>query len=126
MRPLFHPAIDEVTVEAVLHALSDPTRVAIFSEIAGAGANCTQTCSDFVHISDRAIPKSTLSLHFKVLRESGLIRSERIGVEMRNISRCTELQHRFPGLIASIIKAHKIQQADEARVQKSAKSRRKK
>ena len=80
MRPLFHPSIEDVTVEAILHALSDPVRVAIFSQIVG--ASCSQICSNFSNISDKAIPKSTLSQHFKGLREAGLIRGERQGVEM--------------------------------------------
>jgi DNA-binding transcriptional ArsR family regulator len=113
MRPLFHPSIDDVTVEAILHALSDPTRVAIFAQIAG--ASCPQTCSNFVNISQKAIPKSTLSQHFKALREAGLIRGERQGVEMRNTSRCAEIDKRFPGLITAIVKAHNIQLAEEVR-----------
>jgi DNA-binding transcriptional ArsR family regulator len=113
MRPLFHPSMEHVTVEAILHALSDPVRAAIFVQIAG--ASCPKTCSNFVNISEKAIPKSTLSQHFKALREAGLIRGERQGVEMRNTSRCAEIDKRFPGLIASIIKAHNIQQAEEAR-----------
>ncbi len=112
MKPLFHPSIDDVTVEAILHALSDPARVAIFAQIAG--ASCPQTCSNFVNISQKAIPKSTLSQHFKALREAGLIRGERQGVEMRNTSRCAEIDKRFPGLIAAIVKAHNIQLAEEA------------
>ncbi|MFL6310541.1 MAG: ArsR/SmtB family transcription factor [Terriglobales bacterium] len=113
MRPLFHPSIEDVTVEAIMHALSDPVRVAIFAEIAG--ASCPQTCSNFVNISQRTIPKSTLSQHFKSLREAGLIRGERQGVEMRNISRCAEIDQRFPGLIAAIVNAHHIQQAEAKR-----------
>jgi len=50
-----------------------------------------------------------LSQHFKVLRDAGLIRSERVGVEMRNTSRCTEIETRFPGLVAAIVNAHRIQ-----------------
>jgi DNA-binding transcriptional ArsR family regulator len=115
MRPLFHPSIEDVTVEAIMHALSDPVRVAIFAEIAG--ASCPQTCSNFVNISQRTIPKSTLSQHFKSLREAGLIRGERQGVEMRNTSRCAEIDKRFPGLIAAIVKAHHIQQAEAKRGQ---------
>ena len=113
MRPLFHPSIEEVTVEGILHALSDPVRVAIYADIVG--QECPQNCSDFLTVSDKAIPKSTLSQHFKILREAGLIRSERHGVEMHNISRCTELERRFPGLIRAIVTAHTIQSADEAR-----------
>lgn len=109
MRPLFHPSIDDIRPEAILHALSDPVRAAIFIDIAG--ASCAQTCSAFSSVGDRAIPKSSLSQHFKVLREAGLIRSERQGVEMRNTSRCVEVQDRFPGLIPAIIDAYKAEAA---------------
>jgi DNA-binding transcriptional ArsR family regulator len=104
MRPLFHPAIEDVTVEGILHALSDPVRVAIYAEIVA--SDCSRNCSDFLRISQKDIPKSTLSQHFRILREAGLIRSERRGVEMHNSSRCSEMDARFPGLIAAIVKAH--------------------
>jgi DNA-binding transcriptional ArsR family regulator len=117
MKLLFHPSIKDVTVEGIMHALSDPVRVAIFAHIAG--ASCPQTCSNFVNISDKSIPKSTLSQHFKALREAGLIRGERQGVEMHNTSRCAEIDKRFPGLIAAIVKAHNIQLAGNGRKRKS-------
>jgi DNA-binding transcriptional ArsR family regulator len=104
MRPLFHPAIEDLRPEAILHALSDPVRVAIFAEISGAG--CVDTCSAFATVGDRAIPKSSLSHHIKILREAGLIRCERHGVEMRNHSRCAEVDKRFPGLLATILNAY--------------------
>jgi DNA-binding transcriptional ArsR family regulator len=130
MRPLFHPSIDDVTVEGILHALSDPVRVAIFSDIAA--SDSAQTCSTFLNVSEKKIPKSTLSQHFKSLRDAGLIRSERLGVEMHNTSRCAEIDKRFPGLIAAIIKAHKIESEgkqlgrEAARRKKSQRSRTKK
>ena len=107
MRPLFHPSIADVSVEGILHALSDPVRVAIFAQIAG--SNCSHTCSNFLNVIEKQIPKSTLSQHFKALREAGLIRGERHGVEMQNTSRCLEVDKRFPGLIAAIVCAHKAQ-----------------
>jgi len=107
MRPLFHPSIEDVTVEAILHALSDPVRVAIYAGIVASA--CPQNCSNFLIISEKAIPKSTLSQHFKALREAGLIRSERIGVEMHNTSRCMEIEQRFPGLLTAIVSAYKAQ-----------------
>jgi DNA-binding transcriptional ArsR family regulator len=113
MRPLFHPSIEDVTVEAILHALSDPVRVAIYADIVG--SECSQNCSNFLRVSDKAIPKSTLSQHFKALREAGLIRGERIGVEMHNTSRCAELEKRFPGLISSIVNAHNVQLSGKRR-----------
>ena len=107
MTPLFHPQIEDVPIEAVLHALSDPSRVAIFVQIAEAASPAT--CSTFLNVVDKVVPKSTLSQHFKTLREAGLIRSERHGVEMRNVSRCEEMNARFPGLLPAIIKAHQAQ-----------------
>lgn len=107
VKPLFHPSIDNISVESLLHALSDPVRVAIFTRITS--AECSATCSTFQNITEHPIPKSTLSQHFKVLREAGLIRAERKGIEMHNTSRCFEIESRFPGLIASIIQAYTLQ-----------------
>src|SRR3954464_14395163 len=97
MRPLFHPSMEDVTVEGILHALSDPVRVAMYADILG--QDRASTCSAFLRVRDQAIPKATLSGHFRILREAGLIRSERFGVEMRNTPRCAEIEGRFPGLI---------------------------
>ena len=107
MRPLFHPSVGDVTVEGILHALSDPVRVAILAEIAG--QECSQNCSNFLTVGTQTIPRSTLSQHLKVLRESGLIRGERRGVEMHHGSRCAEIDVRFPGLIGSIVAAYTVQ-----------------
>jgi DNA-binding transcriptional ArsR family regulator len=119
MRPLFHPSIEDITVESILHALSDPVRAAIYADIVA--SNCAQTCSTFRMVSDKSIPKSTLSQHFKALREAGLIRSERRGVEMHNTSRCAELEPRFPGLIPAIVNAHTIQSTRKPRATAAAK-----
>lgn len=104
MRPLIHPAIEDVRPEAIIHALSDPNRAAIFAKIMRAG--CVQACSAVAAVGDRVIPKSSLSNHFKVLREAGLIRSERHGVELRNHSRWAEVEERFPGLLPAILNAY--------------------
>ncbi|MCW6506420.1 ArsR/SmtB family transcription factor [Lichenifustis flavocetrariae] len=104
MRPLAHPALDDITLTGILHALSDETRVAIFVGIAGSAYS--QRCAAFTTVSEKTVPKSTLSQHFKALREAGLIRSERQGVEMLNTSRCAEVETRFPGLIPAIIGAY--------------------
>lgn len=123
MRPLIHPAIEDITVEGILHALSDPVRVSIYASLAASGS--PSICSSFLEVSDRSIPKSTLSQHFKALREAGLVRSERQGVEMHNSSRCKEIQERFPGLLMAILNAHKIQADDTARATKRKKAARK-
>jgi DNA-binding transcriptional ArsR family regulator len=96
--------MENVTVEGILHALSDPVRTAIYAGIVA--QECPQSCAAFLTVGDKPIPKSTLSQHFKILREAGLIRSERHGVEMHNTSRCAELERRFPGLIRAIVTAY--------------------
>jgi DNA-binding transcriptional ArsR family regulator len=121
MRPLFHPSVGDVTVEAILHALSDPVRVAIYADIVG--SECSQNCSTFLSVSNKTIPKSTLSQYFKTLREAGLIRSERRGVEMHNTSRCAELENRFPGLIKAIVNAHYIQLKGKGRSSNGSKAK---
>ena len=103
MRLLQHPAIDDISVEGILYALSDPNRAHIFAAIAAASQ--PHTCSAFLAIGEQVLPKSTLSQHFKVLREAGLIRSERHGVELHNTTRCEEINQRYPGLLPSITAA---------------------
>ena len=107
MRPLLHPAIEDVSIEAVLHALADPVRVAICAELSGPG--CTSNCSALQDILSKPIPKSTLSQHFRILREAGLIRSERRGVEVLNCSRFAEIDARFPNVLTAIVNAYKLQ-----------------
>jgi DNA-binding transcriptional ArsR family regulator len=121
MKPLVHPALDDITVEGILHALSDPTRVEIFSKIADSG--CSANCSSFLTVGEKAVPKSTLSQHFKVLRDAGLVRSERIGVEMQNTSRCREIETRFPGLLPAIVSALKTQTSERSASRPSKKSK---
>lgn len=108
-----HPAADDITIEGILHALSDPVRLRIFTAIAN--SDCSQTCSSFLNLEERTIPKSTLSQHFKALREAGLIRSERRGTEMQNTSRCAEIDKRFPGLLKAIASAVKAEQKSKKR-----------
>lgn len=104
MRRLTHPPIDDVTVEGILHALSDPERMAIFASLTGADA--AQACTNFQKINERTVPKSTLSQHFRVLREAGLVHGERQGVEMLNSSRRAEIDKRFPGLLDAVMGAY--------------------
>jgi DNA-binding transcriptional ArsR family regulator len=119
MRPLFHPSANEIRVESILHALSDPVRLRIYMDIAR--ADCPQICSNFTTVMDKTLPKSTLSQHFKILREAGLIRSERHGVAMRNVTRCAELKERFGPLIASIIEAYQRQEPPPRKIKKREK-----
>ena len=120
VKPLIHPAIQDVPLAAILHALADPVRVALFAEIVS--QECARNCTKLVTVLETPIPKSTLSQHLRILREAGLIHGERHGVEMRNTSRCAEIEARYPGLIRSIVGAHEIQIESEKK-QRSRRAR---
>lgn len=104
MRPLYHPSVQEITVEGILYALGDPVRAKILADIAR--SECPQNCSTFLKMQDANLPKSTLSKHFKILRDAGLIRSVRKGVELHNTSRCSEIKDRFGPMVREILQAY--------------------
>ena len=60
----------------------------------------------FVELSDG---RGDAFLHLKALREAGLIRSERKGVELHNTSRCQEISTRFGPLLSAVLQAHLAQ-----------------
>jgi len=95
--PLSHPERYELQLAAVLHALSDPMRLRIVSELAASGDE--RTCSSF----DLPIVKSTCTHHFKVLRESGVIRQRVSGTKRVNSLRREDLEVRFPGLLEAVL-----------------------
>jgi DNA-binding transcriptional ArsR family regulator len=112
VKPLIHPALTDVTLEGILHALSDAVRAQIFVEICK--REDPRPCTDFLNVNGRSIPKSTLSQYIRTLREAGLIRCERRGVEMYNTNRRAEIDQRFPGLISALLDAHARQQRSSA------------
>jgi DNA-binding transcriptional ArsR family regulator len=94
-----HPAASDITLEGIFGALSHPTRLNIVLFMLKKGSQCS-SCSEVAPGGD--IAKSTLSNHFRILREAGLVRSEKRGVEHRNILRKEEIDARFPGLLKLI------------------------
>jgi DNA-binding transcriptional ArsR family regulator len=98
MRNLHHPRIDEVSLPDVLHALSDPVRLQIVRALA---EREEQSCSAV----EASVSKSTLSHHFKVLREAGVTHTRVNGTHRYVSLREEELENRFPGLLGSILAA---------------------
>ncbi|WP_119269040.1 ArsR/SmtB family transcription factor [Taklimakanibacter deserti] len=91
-RSFNHPAVCDISLDHVLHALSDPMRRHIVQKLmASDSMSCIQACA--------TLPPSTVSFHHKVLREAGLIRSEKKGVEVINTLRRQDIDERFPGLL---------------------------
>lgn len=95
-----HPRAEDFSLPKVLAALGDPIRLDIVRRLA-ADKSC-KSCSEAAPESD--IAKSTLSHHFRILREAGIIYTEKRGVEHRNVVRLQDLNRRFPGLLGKILK----------------------
>ena len=97
-RPFTHPAQSDLSLDNVLHALSDPVRREIVQKLmASDRMSCARACAQH--------PPSTVSFHHKILRDAGLIRSEKIGVEVINTLRRGDIDERFPGLLDAVFPA---------------------
>ncbi len=104
-RSLKHPERDEIRLESVLHALSDPVRLRIFRSLADAEDELS--CSVF----ELPVSKSTTTHHFRVLRESGVIRQIYRGTAKMSALRRDDLEALFPGLLDALL-ASAAHQAD--------------
>jgi len=96
-RPAFISTMIEMELTDVLHALGDPVRLAIVRELAD---ESPRACGTFAHLG---VSNSTLSHHFKVLREAGVIETHAEGSRRLNTLRRAELAARFPGLLESVL-----------------------
>ncbi len=100
MAALEFPSPDQFELTGVMYALSDPTRLAIVGQLAssrGRPLSCTAL------LADR--PKSSMSHHFKILRQAGVIETTAEGKEHLNRLRIGDLEARFPGLMKTVLRA---------------------
>lgn len=100
--PLPEPARDEIRLERVMAALSDPLRIQVVRQLLLDSEGYDHTCGWFGF--DR--PKSTLTHHFRCLREAGLIQQRQYGLERRSRVRADDMEARFPGLLALVAAWH--------------------
>lgn len=98
-----HPEPDEIALGPVLLALADPLRRHVVAELARAPADTERTCASF----GLPVTKATLTHHFRVLREAGLIRQVDRGNSRAAKLRKADIDARLPGLLALL-------EADEA------------
>ncbi|WP_340115752.1 helix-turn-helix domain-containing protein [Pelagibius sp. 7325] len=96
MRTLKHPKAGEIELTRVLYALSDPVRLDVVRQLAHEG---TCTCAAL----DHGRPKSSMSHHFRVLRDSGVVLTRTDGPAHMNELRRDELDRLFPGLLDSVL-----------------------
>ncbi len=101
MREPTYPKEREIELSQVLYALSDPVRLRIVRIL---WDEEERTCGTF----PIDMPKSTLSHHFKVLRECGLTMTRSEGTSRIISLRRKELGRRFPGVLTAILRvAHR-------------------
>ena len=92
-----HPERSEIELPAVLHALSDPHRLEIVRRLDEDDA--PRPCGTL----DFDLSKSTMTHHFRTLREAGVIRQKRQGTTKLTELRREDLDARFPGLLDAVL-----------------------
>jgi DNA-binding transcriptional ArsR family regulator len=92
------PDLEDITMTAVLAALSDEIRLSIVRRLDGGQE---LVCGEF----ELPVTKATRSHHLKVLREAGITRT-RVAGKTRLVSlRRDDLDARFPGLLEAVLGA---------------------
>jgi DNA-binding transcriptional ArsR family regulator len=101
MREPYHPSRGELDLSGVLHALSDPGRLVIVRHLSAEG-ECS--CGHF----ELKISKATLSHHFRVLREAGVVHARPDGRKRYLSLRADDLEARFPGLLHAVLSSEPV------------------
>lgn len=96
--PLDHPDVESVGLDDLLRALADPTRRQIVRLLLAEG---DRPCGTF----GLPVAASTLSHHFRTLRNAGILRQYDDGRQRMNTLRLDELDARFPGLMRAVLDA---------------------
>ncbi|MEJ3654289.1 helix-turn-helix transcriptional regulator [Actinomycetes bacterium KLBMP 9759] len=100
MREPWEPATADIELPQVMHALADPARLEIVARLAAVGGeSCSGTCAGI------DLHKSTLSHHYRVLREAGVTHTTIEGRSRLVRLRRDDLAARFPGLLDAVLAA---------------------
>src|SRR4051812_39833748 len=100
MPGLSHPDRTEIALPAVLDALSDPTRLAIITQLSES-REPEARCQSFLPLGS----KTNLAYHFAKLRTAGVVHVRQEGTARYLSLRRKDLDGRFPGLLDSILAA---------------------
>jgi DNA-binding transcriptional ArsR family regulator len=103
---LTHPRLEDFDLLDVLHALSDPTRMTIVRTLR---ADPERACGTF----PVDVAPSTLTHHFRILREAGVIHQRQDGNRRWTRLRLEDLNRRFPNVVDTIVAAYDGWHADE-------------
>ncbi|MFE2043159.1 ArsR/SmtB family transcription factor [Streptomyces sp. NPDC059477] len=96
MRLLPEPTPEALTLASVLYAFGDPVRLELVRRASSEpGAPCA--------VEGLNVPKSTLTNHWRILREAGVVRMAADGRYRRTWLREDDLNGRFPGLLDAVL-----------------------
>ncbi|MFF8726223.1 ArsR/SmtB family transcription factor [Streptomyces sp. NPDC015171] len=91
-----HPDRDQIRIENVLAALGNPMRLAVVRVL---GDEAEHTCGSILD----GVSKSSMTHHWRVLRDAGVIWQRPSGRENLLSLRRADLDHRYPGLLDAIL-----------------------
>lgn len=106
-RTYHHPDADEIALPRVLFALSEPLRLTMVRVLTERGE------VDSLELGPE-LPRSTLTHHTSLLRESGLVFVRAEGRKCMIRLRADDLEARFPGLIPAILAGYEDEDAADA------------
>lgn len=96
-QPIAHPAREDMSLQGILEALVDPLRRDIVVRLAASEEPIR--CGGF----DASVSLSTMTHHFHVLREAGVVRQFYEGTAKLNALRTDDIEAVAPGLLAAIV-----------------------
>lgn len=100
-----HPDTDDIAIPRVLFALSEPLRLNMVRMLAEHGE------VDSIDLGPE-LPRSTLTHHTSLLRESGLVFVRAEGRKCMIQLRTGDLEQRFPGLLHTVLAGYETDEAD--------------
>ncbi|KAA2265734.1 helix-turn-helix transcriptional regulator [Solihabitans fulvus] len=96
MVELPHPTREQLRLEGVMAALGHPIRMSIVHALASGEET-------FCGAIETGAPKSTMTHHWRVLREAGVLHQRRSGRKLYLTLRRDDLDARFPGLLDLVL-----------------------
>ncbi|WP_129656327.1 ArsR/SmtB family transcription factor [Rothia halotolerans] len=104
-RTYHHPDAEEIAIPRVLFALSEPLRLNMVRKLAAQGE------TDSIDLGPD-LPRSTLTHHTSLLRESGVVFVRAEGRKCMIKLRDEDLEARFPGLLGTVLTGYESADVD--------------
>lgn len=106
-RTLPEPSVDSFDLTVILSALADPGRRALMTALYR-GPDLLD-CAVVAAEAGLGLSNPTISHHYRVLREAGLIRQVYRGTAKMSVVRREDLDALFPGLLDAVLTADAAQ-----------------